>query len=136
MTSYALTATLPLPYAEVDRRVREALAAEGFGVLTHIDVQATLKTKLGVEMRPYEILGACNPSLAHTAIGKQPDIGLLLPCNVVVRSPEQDTETVLEILDPVAQLGVAGNPELASLALEVRARMERVLHAVSATVSA
>jgi uncharacterized protein (DUF302 family) len=133
MTDYSLAAVLPLPYAAVDRRVRDALAGEGFGVLTQIDVQATLRSKLGVELRPYEILGACNPALAHEAIGQQPDIGLLLPCNVVVRSPERDSETVLEILDPVAQLGVAGNPHLMLLAEEVRRRMLRVLAAVSSS---
>lgn len=136
MADYSLAAVLPLPYAEVDRRVRAALAAEGFGVLTQIDVQATLEAKLGVAMRPYEILGACNPALAHKAIGEQADIGLLLPCNVVVRSPARDSETVLEILDPVVQLGVVGNAALAALAEEVRGRMRRVLAAVAESSAA
>ena len=123
---YALTRTTDLSYDEADRRVREALQAEGFGVLTEIDVSATLKKKLDVDFPPYEILGACNPPLAHQALTREPDIGLLLPCNVVVRALP-DGRTMVEALDPVVQLGVAENPDLAPLAEDVRARMRRVL---------
>jgi uncharacterized protein (DUF302 family) len=126
---YALTRTLPISYEEADRRVREALQEEGFGVLTEIDVAATLKQKLDVDFTRYEILGACNPPLAHQALQAEPDIGLLLPCNVVVRALP-DGQTVVEALDPVVQLGVADNPDLPALADEVRQRMVRVLDAV------
>ncbi len=127
--SYALARTVDLSYEEADVRVREALQAEGFGVLTEIDVSATLKDKIDVDFPPYEILGACNPPLAHQALQTEPDIGLLLPCNVVVRALP-DGRTMVEALDPVEQLGVADNPDLPELAAEVRARMERVIAAV------
>lgn len=123
---YALTRTTELSYEEADRRVREALQAEGFGVLTEIDVSATLKTKLDVEFPRYEILGACNPPLAHQALQAEADVGLLLPCNVVVRALP-DGRTVVEALDPVVQLSVAENPALEPLAREVRERMRRVI---------
>ncbi len=126
---YAIRRTMALPFAEADRRVREALAAEGFGVLTEIDVAATLKKKLDVAFPAYVILGACNPPLAYGALQAEPDIGLLLPCNVVVRDAGNG-ETVVEALDPVAQLEVAGNEKLLPVAHEVRARMERVIQAV------
>ena len=127
--SYALSRTVDLSFEEADERVRDALQEEGFGVLTEIDVKATLKKKLDVEFPKYEILGACNPPLAHEALQKEPDIGLLLPCNVVVRAAE-DGRTVVEALDPVQQLSVADNPELPALAEEVRRRMERVIAAI------
>ncbi|MGK7311308.1 MAG: DUF302 domain-containing protein [Candidatus Longimicrobiales bacterium M2_2A_002] len=127
--SYALSRTVDLSFEEADRRVRDALQEEGFGVLTEIDVKATLKKKLDVEFPKYEILGACNPPLAHQALQREADIGLLLPCNVVVRETD-DGRTVVEALDPVQQLSVADNPELPELANEVRERMERVIAAV------
>lgn len=126
---YALTRTMDLSYEEADRRVREALQNEGFGVLTEIDVSATLKDKLDVDFPRYEILGACNPPLAHKALTAEPDIGLLLPCNVVVRALP-DGSTVVEALDPVVQLGVADNPDLKPLAEDVKARMRRVLESL------
>lgn len=129
--SYALSRTVELTYEEADRRVREELQKEGFGILTEIDVSATLKKKLDVDFPPYEILGACNPPLAHQALQKEPDVGLLLPCNVVVRTLE-DGRTMVEALDPVKQLAVADNAELESLAKDVRERMERVVTAVAA----
>lgn len=125
-TAYALTREVDMSYEEADRRVREALQEEGFGVLTEIDVKATLKKKLDVDFQRYEILGACNPPLAHKALQTDVDIGLLLPCNLVVRELEGG-RSMVEALDPVAQLGVAGNNALTAVAEDVRQRMVRVL---------
>jgi uncharacterized protein (DUF302 family) len=106
-------------------RVTEALAKEGFGVLTEIDVKATLKKKLGIDVAPYRILGACNPQFAHQAIELEPQIGALLPCNVVVR--EDKGKTRVEIMDPQAVLQLVERPEIAEIATEVRKRLERVI---------
>ena len=128
--AYGLKKTLALPIDEADARVRAALQAEGFGVLTEIDVHATLKAKLDVDFRPYRILGACNPPLAHQALSAETDIGLLLPCNVVVYEGDEPGETVVSVLDPEVQLSMTGRDDIAPLAREVRARMERVLDAL------
>jgi uncharacterized protein (DUF302 family) len=109
---------------------KEALGAEGFGVLTEIDVRTTLKKKLDVDFRNYVILGACNPPLAHQALVAEPDIGLLLPCNVVVY--EDDGDSVVLILDPLSMLNVVENPALEPVAEEAGARLKRVAAALRA----
>ncbi len=111
----------------VEAAVREALAAEGFGILTEIDVKETLKNKLDVDFRPYKILGACNPPLAHRALSAETDIGLLLPCNVVVYEGEEDGTTVVAALDAVQQLGVTGRADMEELANDVMERLQRAL---------
>jgi uncharacterized protein (DUF302 family) len=127
---YGMKRTLPIPFEEADRRVREELAKEGFGVLTEIDVTATLKKKIDVEFRPYRILGACNPPLAHQALTAETDIGLLLPCNFVVYQGDSEGTSVVAALDPKVQLSVAGRDDIEPLADEVKARIERVLAAL------
>jgi uncharacterized protein (DUF302 family) len=119
-----------MSFEQATEAVTRALAKEGFGVLTEIDVAATLKKKLGLERPPYKILGACNPQFAARALEIEPQIGALLPCNVVVRQGA-DGKTVVEFMDPDAVLGLVGRPEIAPIATEVRARLVRVLQALS-----
>jgi uncharacterized protein (DUF302 family) len=123
---YVFGKTVKMSYDEALERATEALAKEGFGVLTEIDVAATLKKKLGKEMPPYKILGACNPQFAHRALEAEPQIGALLPCNVVVRV-DANGKTIVEIMDPRAVLQLVDRPEIAAIAGEVRSRLERVL---------
>ncbi len=127
MTQTALGTTVRLKtnFDSAIARVTEALKVEGFGVLTEIDVKETMKKKLGVEFRPYKILGACNPPLAHRALTLAPETGLLLPCNVVVSQVDEST-TDVSLIDPLAMLGVIANPELKPVAEEAQARLDRV----------
>ena len=129
--AYGITTTVKLPYERAVQRVRDALAEEGFGVLTEIDVQATLRKKLDVEFRPYVILGACNPPLAHRALTTEPDIGLLLPCNVIVHAGERSGESLVAAIDPEVSLSRVGNEALRPVAAEVKARLRRVIDAVA-----
>lgn len=126
---YAFGKTVKTSYDDTIRRATDALAAEGFGVLTTIDVAATLKKKLGKETRPYVILGACNPNYAHQALEAEPEIGTLLPCNVVVRE-QADGATRVDIMDPKAVLKLTERADIAPIAAEVRRKLERVLAAI------
>ena len=127
--TYTLHGTTALPFADAVARVREALREEGFGVLTEIDVQATLREKLGAEMEPYLILGACNPPLAHRALSAEPDLGTLLPCNVVVYRSHDTTH--ISAIDAERMLSLVENPELAPVAAQVRNKLAHVVERAS-----
>ena len=128
-SSYAIAVTVYRPFGDTLAATRDALAAQGFGVLTEIDMQATLKAKLGVDIAPQVILGACRPPLAHAALQVEPSIGLLLPCNVVVRQVDDD-RTRVETIDPDIMVSVAGNPDLQPVATEARTRLTAALHSL------
>ena len=122
---YGFSVQVSTNFKDTIGHVTEALKGQGFGVLTEIDVKATLKKKIDEDIRPYVILGACNPALAHQALQADPDIGLLLPCNVVVREEESGAVTVA-FMDPAAVLGLVDKPGVESLAAEVRSKLESV----------
>ena len=128
-TGYTLSATTGLPFAHAVERVRAELKEEGFGVLCEIDVAATLQEKLGVEGEPYVILGACNPPLAHQALEAEPELGVLLPCNVVVY--ERGGATHIAAIDAERMLSIVGNDELAPIAADVKQRLAAVVERAS-----
>lgn len=127
---YLNTVTLEQPFGQVVSSARDALAGQGFGVLTEIDVQATVKAKLDVDVDPYIILGACNPTFAHRALQIEPSLGVLLPCNVVVRA-EGANRTVVEAIDPSTLVMLTENDDLAPTAQEVATRLQAVLKSLS-----
>ncbi|HET7621334.1 MAG TPA: DUF302 domain-containing protein [Gemmatimonadaceae bacterium] len=125
--------TVELPFELALDRTRKALAREGFGIISEIDMATALKQKLDVTFRPYVILGACNPQLAHRALTLEHEMGLLLPCNVVVYADDEPGSSVVAALDPVEALSLSGNEELRPFADEIRTRLERMLKEVSET---
>lgn len=127
--SLGLNAVLEISYEDAIQRVTDALKVEGFGVLTEIDVKDTLKKKIDVDVRPYKILGACNPTLAHRALSAAPQVGLLLPCNVTV-SVLEDGKTQVSIIDPLVMMSVVSHPDLKTVAEEAHARLSRVIAAL------
>ncbi len=127
--SYGFGKTLPLPYDQALAKTREALQGQGFGILSEIDVRAKMKEKLGVEFRPYVILGACNPPLAHQALSAEPNLGLLLPCNVIVYQVDKERTRVMA-MDPVAALNLVGNPEVEKVARQVRELLDKAMKAL------
>jgi len=130
--SYALSTKLQTSFADAVERTRKALSEQGFGVLTEIDMKATLKAKLGEDMEDYLILGACNPPLAHRAVNADRQIGLLLPCNVVVRDDQNDEKSVfVEAMDPKVLVDVSGEPALREVADEVTTKLQAVIDSLA-----
>ena len=129
--AYYISTTLPLSFDETIARTETALKEEGFGVISRIDIQEALKTKIGVDFRPYTILGACNPALAHEALKLEDKVGTMLPCNVVVQAREDGSSEVAAI-DPVASMQAIENPQLTAAASEVRRRLSRVIESLAA----
>jgi uncharacterized protein (DUF302 family) len=129
MSNYTFSTTTAGPIDEARERIVEALSDQGFGVLTEIDVAATFKAKLGEDIAPYLILGACNPPLAHRAITAEPSIGALLPCNVVLR--EEGAEVIVDFMDPKSVLTLVDQPGIETIAAEVRSLLEKVCNAVA-----
>lgn len=134
-SGYGVGTTVALDYPHAVERVKEALAAEGFGILCEIDVAATMKKKLDVDFRPYVILGACNPPLAYRALTAERDIGLLLPCNVIVYADDIPGRSVIAAMDPVVALEVTGNASIRPLAEDVKSRLTRALAAVEGSTT-
>lgn len=130
--TYYMAATLQMPFDEAIERTEAALKAEGFGVLTRVDIQATLKSKIDVDFRPYTILGACNPKLAHEALQLEDKVGIMLPCNVVVQQSEDGAVEVAAI-DPVASMQAIDNPALREAAMVVRDKLMRAIKALTGT---
>lgn len=128
---YALSTTVDRPFQQTLGAVREALQQQGFGVLTEIDLKATLKAKLDVDVEPQVILGACRPPLAHAALQAEPSVGLLLPCNVVVRASGAES-TVVEALDPATMVDLTGNEALSDVATDAKGRLQAALEALTA----
>ncbi|MGZ8376075.1 MAG: DUF302 domain-containing protein [Gemmatirosa sp.] len=133
---YGFGATVALPFPEALERTREALIVEGFGVLCEINLEATMRQRLGVEMGPYAILGACNPPLAHEALTVDPDVGLLLPCNVVVYAGTDPGSCVVAALAPTAALAIANNTALTPIAAQAEQRLRRAMERVAASTPA
>lgn len=127
--SYYLNRTVKLSFDEAVKRITESLAQEGFGILTDIDVQATLKKKLGADVPPYRILGACNPTLAHQALQAEDKLGVMLPCNVIVRATE-DGRVEIASIDPASAMERIGNPQLTPVAAQVRDKLQLALDRV------
>ncbi|MBR0551302.1 DUF302 domain-containing protein [Stakelama marina] len=128
--SFYIATTLPLSLDDAEARVEAALKDEGFGVLTRIDIAATLKEKIGADFQPYRILGACNPKLAHEALQIEDKVGTMLPCNVIVQQ-KKEGETEVAAVDPVASMQAIDNPDLAKAADQVRAKLQRVIDSLA-----
>ncbi|MGD8727412.1 MAG: DUF302 domain-containing protein [Gemmatimonadales bacterium] len=129
---YGMRVEVELPYEQAVERTVEELGKDGFGILAEIDVSATLKKKLDVDFRPYVILGACNPPLAHRALSAEENIGLLLPCNVIVYAGDDASHSYVAAIDPITQLELTGNDAIAPVAKDVRSRLVKVLERVAA----